>query len=595
MVRLGCIVALCLALIAPAASASVQIAGNARGDQVLLDTPLGQLGKHSLYASSRAAGGAFGPLRPITPATASFGGYATVDDAGGALAIVRGTTFADYMPSPVSTQLFAAAPGGDLEPIADLENDPRWLITAGARGDAVLSRAGGFEDPGAYRFRPAGGDLGPSTPLPGTDISFSTMAVEPDGTAVYLWREFGKSPDPSRTFESTRPRDGDFGPASEVAGVPPNESLFAATAPNGRQLIVWPEEDGIDGVERAPGGHFGAPFAIARTRELFNIHSVSLADSGAAAVLFGDAKLYLAARDPGKAFAEPQRFAASRDHFATPTGAVDDRGDVAIAWFDPDHPRVLGSYRLAAGAADRARILGGARRPSPIEVRVPGLAIDASGRATVAWERSDGATIRTVVRDFDASTTSATTRLGKLPSFAREGAPGACRPTGASVLLSTPQATVFSQNGEWACLLARGAPVHLTHDPAERQPTAVSLAGPFVAYAVDYSGHSSDFTTIYVTDLRDPDSGLNRSAGLGKGIDDPVLVFTTRLKPNGAVAWVDQGEEPGRPVAVHAWNAHAAKPRLLDRGRRIAPRSLRLKGSRLTWRKRGKVRHATLR
>jgi hypothetical protein len=34
---------------------------------------------------------------------------------------------------------------------------------------------------------------------------------------------------------------------------------------------------------------------------------------------------------------------------------------------------------------------------------------------------------------------------------------------------------------------------------------------------------------------------------------------------------------------------------LLDSGRRVDPSSFRLKGSRLTWRRVGKLRHATLR
>jgi hypothetical protein len=46
---------------------------------------------------------------------------------------------------------------------------------------------------------------------------------------------------------------------------------------------------------------------------------------------------------------------------------------------------------------------------------------------------------------------------------------------------------------------------------------------------------------------------------------------------------------------VFGWNRRQAKPRLLDAGRRVDPRSFELDGSQLTWRRAGKLHRATLR
>ncbi|MEA2467316.1 MAG: hypothetical protein QOJ57_1442, partial [Thermoleophilaceae bacterium] len=463
------------------------------------------------------------------------------------------------------------------------------------------------QGPGYYRFRPAGGPLGPSTPLPGKSPSARFLSVEPDGTAVYLWRESAATAADTHTFESERPPGGDFGPPAEVEGVPAFAELTAATAPNGRQLVVWAERGTIRGVERPPQGEFGAPFTLAYSFQFFNIDSVDLADSGAAALVFGDVRVFLVARDPGGSFEKPQQIAKGANSALYPIARVDERGDVALAWF-ATHRRVLASYRPRAGAVQAPRLI--AHRPpvAPPQVDQPGLAIDITGRATVAWEESDGTTIRTLARDFDASLTHPVAQIGVLPSVVREGPPEACRPQGAPVLLATARATVFGSGGSMsACLLARGTPVPLASIPEEStQPVeAMALAGPFIAYANDFIGHGDYNTSMVVTDLRDPDSGDNRGTTVA-GPDDGAYVVATRLKPNGAVAWIDCpfaieitrercARVGARSKDVFAWNAAAQKPRRLDHGRRIDPRSFRLRGSRLTWRKRGRLRHATLR
>src|SRR5215212_5124373 len=89
------------------AGAVVQLASNARGDQVLLDDPLSQRTR-ALYAATRAPGTGFGPLTALTPAGAAYGGsVASVDDAGGALVLATGFVFDGQVPTPATAQLLA--------------------------------------------------------------------------------------------------------------------------------------------------------------------------------------------------------------------------------------------------------------------------------------------------------------------------------------------------------------------------------------------------------------------------------------------------------------------------------------------------------
>jgi hypothetical protein len=238
-----------------------------------------------------------------------------------------------------------------------------------------------------------------------------------------------------------------------------------------------------------------------------------------------------------------------------------------------------------------------AARPFATGFEAPSVAIADSGRATAAWEQDDGATISLVARDFRGSRADRREVVASLPSFVREGPPSACRPAGARVVRSGAQSTVFVSDSYYGCLLARGVPARLTNFSLEAgPPSTISLAGPLVAYAGQ--------TEFRIVDLRDPDFGFNRVGAL----DGPGSAFlaVSRLKPDGAAAWIacarvgKPGEsrsscvrKGGMTKRVYAWNRSAPFPRVLDSGRRIG--SLRLRGSALTWRSGGKVRHARLR
>ncbi len=594
MVRLGCITVLLLVLTPGAADGWAGIVSNGRGDQVLIEHVLGQHTR-PLFAATRTSTGAFGPLLPITGAGGSYDVSAVVDDAGGSLLVASGRVYDGYRPiAELPAQVVEQAPGGAFGPTRDFgpsaSPNAGWQVVGNGRGDVIA-----FSTDRHYRFRAAGGEFGPVTALP--DGEMIGAAMDPDGSVVYVFDN------DAHVSESVRPPAGAFGPSTEIAA-PYNARPAAAR--NGRMLVAWADGSQIMGVERPPGGDFGAAFKIADAPEPFaDLYHVAVSPGGTAAVSFGYRYAYLATRSAsGAAFSKPARIAGE----VTPNVAVDDRGDSSAVWFEANR-EVHAVYARAGDGAARLLLLAPAPAFAPATQDAPGLVIDDAGRASAAWEESDGVTVRTLARDFSFASASQTTQVGAVSSFVSEAPPAACSPPGAQMIARGPRATVFEPSDSIVvrgCLLERGTPEPLSYELEQStQTTGISFAGPLISYADDYIGHSSYFTTFYVTDLRDPYSGLNRSFAIDSR-EDYAMLAASRLKPNGAAAWIDCVETGkvgvtektcARPSAVlkhlFVWDAHAVKPRLVGSSTRIDPRTFKLHGSLLTWRN-GRTLHRVL-
>jgi hypothetical protein len=571
------------------ADAGTYIASNPAGDQVLFHQVLAQTSR-PLYIGVRHHGGSFGPLHGEVSPPGQFFPFATVDDGGG---FVARWNSADpkFQSHPPTSAVAIGTPGGSLGP----PTQPRESlggIASNARGDTIASLVAADGTP-SYMYRPAGGEFGPAQPLPDTNGGVIGFAVDEDGSVFAVL--FGHG---DELFQAIRPPSGDFGPPSPIPGTPSQfDNVQLGSARNGRALLVFGQSDSIRAMERPPGGAFGAPFDVATgvKRQPF-ADRVVLADSGAGLVSYvtQPTATYVTVRDPGGSFTTP--LAIQQDARI----AGNDQGDAAVAWAE-DNYEVRAKYRAAGAAqfsAPRTLAPGRVfpRSPSGLPTPQPGLAIDDSGRATAAWELWDGATVSTIVRDFDASGSAAPLTVDVVPSFVQEAAPEACRPAGARILRSSKEATVFRGRFDriYGCLLGRGHPIDLGQfGELEPQPArTMGLAGPFVAYGLDFIGHGDAFSRFYTIDLRDDDSGFNRATDLDGG--HLAVLHAARGTPTGAVAWVSR-RDGGKVKRVWVWNRTAKKLRLLDASRRVEGRSFRLKGSQLTWRRAGQLRHATLR
>jgi hypothetical protein len=616
MVKRTCTAAITTLLAIGAASAqgATQIATNPAGDQVLFHQVLGQRAR-SLYATVRHAGGGFGSVQQVAPAPgepAVFKPEATVDDGGGIVAM-WGTYDPLYTASLYSTTASVAVGASDGTFGAPTElfsgSAGTTKIASNARGDTIVGFAGQGQ-PAHYVYRAAGGQFGDPAPLPGSG-SLAGVAVDADGAALAVWDRDGQ------VEQATRAPGGDFGPVSALTGVPRNHgALTFAAARNGRALIVFAEgRRTVRVIERPPGGSFGEPFTVAKAKKGDRIPiAVAVAPSGAAAVGYADSHrhAWLRARDAGGPFTAPRSIGVDG-----PRIAVNDSGDAAAVWDERAHV-VHALYRRRGASRFRGPRTLAPPRPFAPGVGLdgdaslhPSLALEGSGRATAVWEQWDGVTVSAVARDFDGSAAAPPVVVDSLPSFVREGPKSTCLPAdGGAIVRRSAQSTVLLGDFQdrLGCLLARGKPVSLApYEGETMQPKrTIVLAGPLVGYGLDFVGHGDAESDFIITDLRDERYGLNRAAKMDR--TELAMLVTSRLKENGAAAWIscpDTSQDPRRQPAcrrpggtvkhVWAWGRRQTRPRLLDSGRRVDPRSFRLDGSRLTWRRAGKLHHATLR
>jgi len=136
------------------------------------------------------------------------------------------------------------------------------------------------------------------------------------------------------------------------------------------------------------------------------------------------------------------------------------------------------------------------------------------------------------------------------------------------------------------------------------RPPALQLRGTLVGSAIDFCPPEEDcLTSIQVEDLSrpsDPSALLNGSRGAPRRL---FRVGSLLFRPNGSVAWIactendtqvfSASRQPNcvRPGRGRKWvmrkRVGSNKADVLDTGRQIDPSSLRLAGSRLTWKKDG--------
>ncbi len=124
----------------------------------------------------------------------------------------------------------------------------------------------------------------------------------------------------------------------------------------------------------------------------------------------------------------------------------------------------------------------------------------------------------------------------------------------------------------------------------------VALAGRTAAYELDTFGVDTSSSGVVVRNLANGRVLMNRGAIWNvPGPESFESVSSIVVKRDGAVAWIAKVSSIGHPSAlfeVHRDDRQAHD--LLDSGPGIAPRSLRLHGSTITWTDAGKTRSATL-
>lgn len=140
------------------------------------------------------------------------------------------------------------------------------------------------------------------------------------------------------------------------------------------------------------------------------------------------------------------------------------------------------------------------------------------------------------------------------------------------------------------------------------RPPAMQLRGSMIGLATDFCDQETGCETyVNVLDLSktftEKPTSINGSQGEPRRL---VKVGSLRFRPNGSMAWIactendpqvfSASRQPNcvRPGRGRKWvmrkRVGSSKAEVLDSGRQIDPSSLRLAGSRLTWKKDGRRR-----
>lgn len=195
-----------------------------------------------------------------------------------------------------------------------------------------------------------------------------------------------------------------------------------------------------------------------------------------------------------------------------------------------------------------------------------------------------------------ASTHAASSRAASTRAARR------CGPSSAKTLVADAVARIYERGGQvFGC--AQGAPRSYLLGSSSRSPRQsragpVALAGRVAAYGLSSYGVDTVSAAVVVRRLSDgkqlrDDGAVTRPSG-PESFDAVERVV---LKRDGSIAWTASARSViSEHVSELEVNRDDARGRaLLDSGPRIATGSLRLRGSRLTWRDGSATRSATLR
>jgi len=583
-----------------------QLVQNENGDAALLFDILGQ--RRPAQATSWAPGGPYGPLTTLTPTRLLQHQNVGIDDHGGAIA--AWSHAGPYGGSPQEVYTSVKPSAGEFGPpqlLSEANQIEETQVDVNPRGDAIVA----WLEPGPgvvrYSIRPAGGSFSAPATVPGAIVYALTVVLEADGGALFIGNSSVKP------YAVYRRPDGTFEQPVALDPVPALAATGIAANRRGDVLIAWGEKGKVLARERPAGGSFGAPEIVATGDDILaGDVQAGLNDSGDAAISFDPS--WLVMRTDGGAFGPRQPRPPVPDAFPTTERlAMNERGDLAIAWVERPLRRVMTVYRPAGGALSPPMLLGvapffihGGREP-PLR---PALSLDGAGTGTVVWEDSDGETIGIRARRFDAAGPGRPETVTTLPAYVQEAPPEACVPPGFSVLARSGRAVVVQGDSPpflAGCLLARGvllppqSPGSFTY---AQLPLRVAVAGPFSAIVLRAWGHGYSVTDISISDLRDEWSGQSRDwpALSPVGIATvPVL----RLKRDGSAAWIacPPGTKRARGYCrrgskrikqVYAFGLSRDVPTLVGHGAKIDPASLRIGTDRVWWRDGGRRRSAPL-
>ena len=183
------------------------------------------------------------------------------------------------------------------------------------------------------------------------------------------------------------------------------------------------------------------------------------------------------------------------------------------------------------------------------------------------------------------------------------GGSPACAPPGSRTLASDRQASVYRQGKTvYGCSSLGGrTSIHRLGSAGfctmSDKVGPVALSGQVAAYGIQRCGVDTGTAQVVVRRLTDGKVLHTAPATVrNAGAESYQLIGSIVVRADGAVGWIGQGHSiVGHGLAVvEVHRIDRRGPAELDHGAEIAVGSLRLTGSRLSWRHAGRERSATL-
>jgi hypothetical protein len=191
------------------------------------------------------------------------------------------------------------------------------------------------------------------------------------------------------------------------------------------------------------------------------------------------------------------------------------------------------------------------------------------------------------------------TVAGSGASPARAAVP--CGPRGAHTLAASAVARVYvTRDTVFGCSQRAHRQLTLGNTRScirSTMVTSAAVAGEIAAYGATECGVDTGRGNLVVRRLDTGRMLQTQPAVTGRvGVEGHTSVLSVVVKPDGSAAWIGGAEAIGPPhSATEVHEVTATRSRLLDSGGSIASDSLRLRGSRLSWRHGNVTRTATLR
>ena len=401
---------------------------------------------------------------------------------------------------------------------------------------------------------------------------------------------------------SERAAGGGFAAPRHAFEVPRGYTVVSA-APDALRAVLLGRNvpyglDALQVVERGPGTGYGPLRRISGGERADQDLRMAVGSGGGLAVVWRDAagRVRAVVREPGGEFL-PSLMIAGLGTFGPLDAAVSRGGDVVVA------------ARSDAGLAAAYRPAGGAFRSFSLAAfprgGEPSGFVFGDGRALVAWSESVGERDLVVTRSLSAAGPGPrrvlSRRLAYTPARGR-----VCSARGRRVLLRTPDLVFRREAASSVGVCHRRSGNAWWLDGVG----AFTATGPLYAYAYNEVPEGAEpgpvTTRIDVGDVRAVNRQVRRFALPRPTADRLAGVGDIGVSSRGAVAYTACFEDASREapsrcagarrlIRVYAVGTASSRRRLLDRGRGVEPRSLRLRGSRLTWTRDGVRRSARLR